>query len=192
MNSKIILLLFLAAILLFAQDSITGQLPDSTKSGVGLLYGEDHFFAVTAPPGWILDNKSGVSQGLHAVFYPQGGSWEHSPAVMYANGAHKDVDANQTFQQFLTFDSLQFLREQGQIKIVDAGSIKTSKGQFALVRQFLYSQFEAVAYIDEPKIVALIVLTARSKTEFDEAYPAFKKLVESYWFISEQVTFPKN
>src|SRR4051812_22225217 len=38
----------------------------------GLIYGEGHAFFFDAPRGWVLDNRSGVEHGSHAVFYPEG------------------------------------------------------------------------------------------------------------------------
>ena len=42
----------------------------------GIIYGENHAFTLTAPTGWVLDNTSGAKQGLQAVFYPEGSSWQ--------------------------------------------------------------------------------------------------------------------
>lgn len=72
---------------------------------------------------------------------------------MYANGTHKDTEARQTFAEFLSADSLRFLRRNPTIRIVHAPDITTDKGKVAVVRKFIYSQYEAVAYIDEPKVV---------------------------------------
>ena len=49
--------------------------------GCGMLYGKNHTYFLCAPDAWVLDNKSGANQGLHAVFYPVGGYWQHSPVV---------------------------------------------------------------------------------------------------------------
>jgi hypothetical protein len=56
----------------------------------GILHGVGHVYALAAPDGWILDNKSGVSQGLHAVFYPKSSSWENGTAVIYTRVTRKD------------------------------------------------------------------------------------------------------
>ena len=34
----------------------------------GIIFGKDHAYVLTAPKGWVLDNQSGVDQGIHAVF----------------------------------------------------------------------------------------------------------------------------
>ncbi len=51
----------------------------------GIIYGKNFAYSLTSPEGWILDNKSGVKQGLYAVFYKKGLSWQNAETVMYAN-----------------------------------------------------------------------------------------------------------
>ena len=59
-------------------------------NGAGIFYGEGHSYALSAPSGWVLDNQAGRSQGLVAVFYPQGSSWSDSPVVMYSRIVKRD------------------------------------------------------------------------------------------------------
>jgi hypothetical protein len=133
----------------------------------------------------VLDNISGLSQGLHAVFYPVGGTWQHSKAVMYGNGWSKDLATNQTIEQFMTYDSTQFLAHGEPVQVLDVSPITLSSGKRALIRKFLYSQNEIIAYIDEPLIVAMIVMTARSSADFQEAFPQFENLVKSYNYLGD-------
>ncbi|MFX0202900.1 MAG: hypothetical protein ACFFCW_42900, partial [Candidatus Hodarchaeota archaeon] len=60
-----------------------------TEKGTGMLFGEDHAFSVTAISGWVLDNQSGVRQGLHMVFYPVGRTWADSPVIIYGRAVSK-------------------------------------------------------------------------------------------------------
>ncbi len=80
--------------------------PPSMNSGI--VYGDNHAFALSAPPGWVLDNESGVSQGLHAVFYPAGSSWSDSQVVMYANVVQKTATRDSTLPQVLASDEARF------------------------------------------------------------------------------------
>ena len=57
------------------------------SSNAGIIYGEDIAYTLVPPDGWVLDNKSGVSQGIHAVFYPEGKGWEASEVVLYSRMA---------------------------------------------------------------------------------------------------------
>jgi len=43
--------------------------------------GQDHSFIISAPKGWVLDNQSGQSDGLQAVFYREGQTWSGASAV---------------------------------------------------------------------------------------------------------------
>ncbi len=160
---------------------------DSSEANSGIIYGDQHAFMLAAPKGWVLDNSSGVSQGLHAVFYPRGGSWEHSPSVMYANTASKKVKGNETLNKLIAYDVGQYRRNHKSIKIVDAPDISLSNKKTAVVKYFYFSNAEAVAYIDEEKTVVLIVLSSNSSDEFQNSLPAFRKLVESYTFLTSDV-----
>src|SRR5262245_31591726 len=54
------------------------------EEGGGIIYGENYAFNLKAPKGWMLDNQSGVQQGLDAIFYPKGRTWENSVVIAYA------------------------------------------------------------------------------------------------------------
>jgi hypothetical protein len=58
------------------------------------------------------------------------------------------------------------------------------------VLKFSGDQFrntEAVAYIDSPKAVVMLVLTSRDNGGFENTYPAFVALVKSYRFFTSDV-----
>ena len=76
--------------------------------GGGIVYGDEHSFFIEAPTGWVLDNRSGVSQGSHAVFYPKGSSWSKAPAVMYVNTANKKKEGITTTQELIDIDLAKF------------------------------------------------------------------------------------
>lgn len=63
-----------------------------------------------------------------------------------------------------------------------------------LLRYFRGSRnktFEAIAYFDEPKVVVMLVMSAKSKASFESAQPAFRTLLESYKFVGEFVQSPE-
>ena len=186
MRYSMILLCFILASTSFAQ-----TIDDSTDGGGGIVYGKDHAFGISAPKGWILDNSSGVSQGLHAVFYPKGGSWQESPAVMYANTASRKSEGNETIEKLIAFDIGQFKSNNPDVKIADLGSFLTKDKKKAIVKTFAYTQYEAVAYIEEETIIAMLVLTTRTEEQFKNSIPAFRELVSSYFFMTKDVRIPK-
>jgi hypothetical protein len=75
------------------------------------------------------------------------------------------------------------------VKITEVDRIKTPDGD-ARVQQFehsMYDRFEAVAYLDSPKIIVLFVMTSKDGKSFERDYPAFQELVKSYKFLTSHV-----
>ena len=169
----------------FAQDTILTQRQQPLEENTGILYGDDHAFALTAPKGWVLDNESGVPDGLYAVFYPKGGSWTGSPTVMYGKGESKDLENHQTIGEFISNDSSQFMRQYPKARISDQPLLRWGSGSKAIVRKFLYSRADLIAYIDAPKAVIMVVVSANSPRTLELASNPFKELVASYRYISE-------
>ena len=180
------LILLVAQILCAAQKEFGGG---------GIVYGDEHSFLIEAPTGWVLDNRTGVSQGLHAVFYPKGSSWSKAPAVMYATTVNKKKEAVTTPQQLIAIDLAKFKKTNPKIVMTEGRPLKTEDGKTALVRLFKGDQWgniEGVAYIDEKAVVAILVLSSRNQAAFQEALPAFEKLVASYRFFTDDVRMPKK
>jgi hypothetical protein len=152
------------------------------------VYGKDHAFAITAPDGWVLDNRAEQNNGLHAVFYPVGSSWAKSAIVMYANSASKS-QGQETVDELIAYDTGQFKTKSPKLSVVELKPIETKNGK-AKVLKFSGDQFrntEAVAYIDSPKAVVMLVLTSRDNAGFETTYPAFVALVKSYSFFTSDV-----
>ena len=164
----------------------------STGGNTGIVYGSHHAFMLSAPEGWVLDNSSGVSQGVYAVFYPKGGSWEKSPVVMYANTTSRQEEGNETVQKVIAFDTQKFRSEHPDIVVGDLPSLATKDHKSAIVKTFFYSQYEAVAYIEEETIVSMLVITARTKQQFEQSRSAFEQLVASYQFLTTDVRSDQN
>lgn len=157
---------------------------------IGIVYGPGHSFHVKAPEGWVLDNKSGAAQGLHAVFYPQGSSWSDSVVVMYANAADRTDPAHPTRSALIEFDIAQLRQKNPGLKVADRAAVKTGDGKEAVIKVFQGDQggnFEAVAYIEEAKVVTLLVLSSRDEEVFQSAYSALEELVRSYKFLTDDV-----
>ncbi len=189
-QSSLILVLLLLCI------SASAQKKDETNqdSNTGIIYGKNHAYALTAPKGWVLDNKNGVKQGLHAVFYPRGSSWSDGVAVMYANVWQKE-SATQTVQDIIDSDIQKFKENVPDLKVENAEAIELEKDKTATVKYFTSDangqNFEAIAYINEEKLVVLIVLTSRTKKDFEKSLPAFRELVGSYLFLTDKVVIEK-
>jgi hypothetical protein len=160
------------------------------ENGYGVIRGPEYAFSLKAPSGWVIDGKSGVSQGLPAVFYRKGGSWDESPVVAYARSRPRTqkVASIEDAVKFLTetFHNEGFPKYQGEyIK-----TIRTDSGKDAVIYHFTgdkWGDFEATAYFLEEKTIDFITLSARSDKEFQSALPAFEELVSTYAFLPNKI-----
>ncbi len=157
----------------------------------GIIYGNNHAFSLTAPDDWILDNKSGVNQGLYAVFYKKGLSWKNAETVMYANTASLENPPHTTLDELIKYDTDNFKKQYKDLDIRDGNNIELSNNKTAKVRYLSgksYGNFEAIAYIDAGKNGIMIIMSSRSKEGFDNSLIAFQSLVKSYLYIADKVT----
>jgi hypothetical protein len=51
-----------------------------------------------------------------------------------------------------------------------------------------FNRYEASAYIDSPKVIIMFVMTSKNVDAFKRDYPAFVQFVQSYAFMSSNVT----
>lgn len=140
-----------------------------------------------------MDNQAAVPQGLHAVFYPEGFTWDNAPVVMYANAAHKGP-GEETVQTLMEGDEARFRANAPDLTVSQADDLETSDNNQAKVRIFsgeASGNFEAVAYVDGKKVIVILVLRSRTKKDFEASLPAFEKVVGSYCFMADDVRFKK-
>lgn len=161
---------------------------DSAGGDCGILYGEGYSFGICAPKGWVFDDQSGVSQGLPAVFYPEGKSWQDSSVVMYVNWAPKSSDIKNI--KDLVQLNLDRFKEKGS-KEVRATFIDRIENENKHIGEFWefsgdkWGNSELLCYYEEENGIVMIVLSSRTKTDFDSSRDAFVELVRSYFYITE-------
>ncbi|MFO7722625.1 MAG: hypothetical protein R6V49_05300 [Bacteroidales bacterium] len=183
------LLTFIALILV----TVTSYAQDGSKTGI--IYGKNHAFFVTAPEGWVLDNQSGVADGLFAVFYEEGQTWQGAENVMYVTTASLEVKKHKTLKKLIAYDIKKFKKHSPKIKIEYHDTLITQDSASAIVVNFFgdsNGNYESVAYIDAGKTAVMIVMSSRSEASHRKSYAAFESLVRSYFFISENVNFENN
>ncbi|HEX2787671.1 MAG TPA: hypothetical protein VHP32_07175 [Ignavibacteria bacterium] len=174
---------FLALLLLFIANISFAQ-----DNNSGIIYGENHAYSLTAPKGWVLDNESGVDQGIHAVFYPVGSSWANGTTVMYANFATY-VKGQNNVDELISYDTSKFREQSPDLKIVLQKDIALKDGKIAKVLSFSNDKddnTEAVAYIPGATGTVLIIITSRDKDEYEKYYPKFEELIKSYFWIADK------
>ncbi len=164
----------------------TGMLMTANGRNVnqtGMLFGENFVFYMTAPSGWVLDNQSGVSQRIHMVFYPQGGSWENSPVVAYGNSTPL-TDSIRSVEDLVKHTVREF-RQGGSlfIKSRKQKTIPLAEGKKADIYYYTgdqWANYEAVGYILEKKTINFLVYTARDKSVFEANLDKFFEILRSY------------
>lgn len=180
MRIATLLLFFLVPNALLAAD-VPGLYP------AGIVYGPKAAFKISAPDGWVVDNYSGVSQGLHCVLYPKDGSWSNSKVVMYAKIASPEFPEKSKFIEF-TVSYFKAYDSQFTSKIVEEG--KTKQGYKFTVNEYnrpSYPLYEQTAYIQLPEAVAYIVYSAPSKELRISEFPKFKETLNSFIYMPEYI-----
>ena len=156
----------------------------------GIIYGSNYAYSLTAPEGWVLDNTSGVQNGLNAVFYKKGGSWAKSVAIMYTNTASLEDNAHRSLDLLIKYDVNEFMKNYPDMQITNGRDIFLRDNKIAKVKYLYgktYKNYEAVAYIDAGKTCIMIVLSSRNKDEYEKSLKAFESVVKSYWFMTDKV-----
>jgi hypothetical protein len=149
----------------------------------GIVYGPKAAFTISAPAGWVLDNSSGVKQGLPCVLYPKDSSWSDARTIMYAKIASTqftDVEA------FVAKAITEMQKTHGTPKQkIESG--KTSDGHPFFINEYpatkSYSQWERVAYVQLPGAVAYIVLSSRDEPSYRKDSSALREVLESFAYM---------
>lgn len=105
---------------------------------------------------------------------------------MYANAIVKSGDST-TVERVMAGDAQRATARIPKTAVKEVEPIGTIEGVEARVCYFVKSDsslFEAVAYIDCPTVVALVVLSARSRKDFQASLGSFARLVDSYEWIT--------
>jgi hypothetical protein len=63
----------------------------------GIVYGPKAAFQITAPAGWVIDNKAGADDGLPCVLYLKGATWQTAEPLMYGKIASTEYDDHEAF-----------------------------------------------------------------------------------------------
>ena len=165
-------------ILCSAQISQQGQFP------AGIIYGTKAAYKIDAPKNWILDNKSGISQGLPCVLYVNGFTWENSPVIMYAKIAGTNFD---NMDSFIAFAIKEFKREDSNFyyKELKKGNIDSTNYVIMDYRGGPYNSHERVVYIQMKKAVGYIVFSAQNRDDFIKYSDAIFEVVNSYKYKPE-------
>ena len=162
---------------------------DSTRppGKAALIFGNNHALTLRAPDAWVLDTRSGKAQGLQAVFYPQGERWANSPAVMYSLVVGREGDIKGV-GDMIEYDQARFRNSSPTAVVLEGAAIPLRAGRNIPTRQFTggpKGTLEKVAYIEEGKVIVMIILSCRTPEAFEKSATAFRQLVTSYTFLAD-------
>ena len=156
----------------------------AAQQNAAIIYSDHGGFMISVPKGWVLDRATGQKMGTCCVLYPQGSSWDQAESVIYPNIAEKQP--GQSLHELMASDLDGCRQRFPKMNVVEARDLPAGDGQQAKVRIFYgvnQGSYELVAYVDEPQVVALLVLSSRSKEALGEALPAFREVLKSYQYM---------
>src|SRR5215475_13987341 len=174
--------MYICGLLALAISSICTLLGEET-SPVGIVQGPKTGFNISAPEGWVVDNKSGKGQDLPCVLYPKGSSWSDAKTVMYAKVASPQWEGVNAFVAW----AIEGMKAKHGIPKQKIASGKTKDGHDYFVNEYPatknYSQWERVGYIQLPQGVAYIVLTSRDRASYQKDSGGLEKVLQSLTYL---------
>lgn len=159
------------------------------NSGAAIVYAEGGAFMVDAPKGWITDRKTGQQHGICCVWYPEGSTWDDAESVMYPNIVTKGP-GQKTLNEFMESDLDDFREHNPELDYEIGEDIPLKDNRLAKLRLFYNvnnGSSEAVAYIDEEKIIAFIVLSSKTKKGLNDSIPLLRTALQSYSFMHMRI-----
>jgi hypothetical protein len=154
----------------------------------GIIAGPKAAFLISAPKGWVLDNRSGLSQGLHCVLYPKRQTWANSRVKLYAKIASTQYSNKEDFIEF-AMDS--YKKEDPDFSHRVLRQSETSEGFGSTIIEYdhpRFSQYELVGYIQVPDAVAYIVFVARDIRSRLEYSKAFDEVIQSFLYKPDYIS----
>jgi hypothetical protein len=148
------------------------------RSKEAIVYGSEAAVLFSAPEGWVIDNVSGLRQGLHCVIYPEGSSWEKAPAVMYITISL--LKQEETIESSIAGDIDRFKSKYPEVMVKEISPLITTSGQKVSFRIFYdggYKYYECVGYASFENSLICYVLTCHNKKVLEQNLEIFKGLV---------------
>lgn len=187
---KYLVSLIVATSLLAAFGQQNAAAPKGDKTGgAPLLYLDGGGFMIDSPKDWVVDHEGGKSLGTCCVFYPKRSTWDDAETVMYPSIVKKGP-GKQTLREFMESDLAEFRKHDPEMSYEDAEDVLLKQKRLAKVRMFHnvnHGSFEAVAYIDEEKIIAVVVLSSKTKEDLKKTMPLLKTALGTYVFMDVRV-----
>ena len=154
-----------------------------------IIDGPGYSFSIRAPEGWRMTS----TRQLQAAFYPADKTFETTSVIMYVRSADKARLHFKTIEEMNRFDLHGIQGQHPKAESKKIGSARTSDAKEIPVYSFSAGgYFERVAYAEQPKTITVFVASAEKEDDLKSSEKAFRELVASYLFISDNVTTPNH
>jgi hypothetical protein len=154
-----------------------------------IIDGPNYSFSISAPEGWRMTS----TRQLQAAFYPADKTFDNAPVIMYVRSADKAQLRINTAAEMNRFDLHGIQEQHLKTESKRIGSAPTSDGKEVPVYSVSGGgYFERVAYAEQPKTITVFVVSSKTADDLKASEKAFRELVASYLFISDNVTTPKH
>ena len=171
--------------------ALSAQVPDVPETFPnGVVYGPKAAFAIAAPNGWVLDNKSGAADGLPCVLYPKDTIWQNAPVLMYAKIAsttHEDA------KEFIKIAIEHMTKQRAGFTHRQVATGKTTEGLEWIINEYpateSYPRAERVAYVQMPKAVAYVVFSAENADVSARYAVALEDVMASFVYKEEFIGY---
>ena len=172
------------AIVLIALSSFARAADDAA-----ILDGPNYSFSIRAPDGWHMTS----TRQLQAAFYPADKTFESTPVIMYVRSTDKAQLHVNNIEELNKFDLRGIQEHHPNAESKKVGSARLSDGKEIPIYSFSGGgYFERVAYAEQSKTITVFVASAEKKDDLKSSEKAFRELVASYLFISDNVTTPNH
>ncbi|MFZ0296557.1 MAG: hypothetical protein WAL52_23295 [Candidatus Sulfotelmatobacter sp.] len=188
-NSLLVLLFLISPAVCQQSSQPADPIPDQGGGGA-ILYSEGGAFMIAAPKGWSLDREVGQRLGTCCVFYPEGSTWDDAETVIYPNIVSKGP-GQQTLHELMASDLNDFRDHNPKMSFEDGEEIRLKNHGTAKVRYFYnvnQGSSEAVAYVDEEKIIALVVVSSKTRKGLNESIPLLRSALQTYAYMDVRLS----
>lgn len=150
-----------------------------------LVNGPNHVYMLLIPDGWMYNRTLAEKMGIPAPFFIHPIGEYEVKSYMYSYGYEC---GDQSLKDYITTANERLKKLIPSVTISSKGQIKTNKGASAYIynyKNYPDGHVEDVGYIKEKNIICVIALFSRDEKTYSKRYDAFKKVVESFFYLTD-------
>jgi hypothetical protein len=153
-----------------------------------VLEPNEYSYTFGVPSGWDYSFEQAHEFNVPLVFFPVGGSFHTSPAVIYINTICTLACTSGPIETAIDRVVFRAKQHSPNLNVDPAPKIPTRAGGEAIVRILTGSQDprqlrEALAFITHDQVTILVTLTSKDIGTWDKDYKAFRYVVSGHKFF---------